>query len=59
MLLADTVKNIRDELFYIDINKIKLSLIDYDSKWVKYEEKYINELIEIEKKSKKNNIRRN
>ena len=57
MLLADTVKNIRDELFYIDINKIKdkvkLSLIDFDSKWVKYEEKYINELIEIEKKARK------
>ena len=56
MLLADTVKNIRDELFYIDINKIKdkikFSLIDFDSKWVKYEEKYINELIEIEKKAR-------
>ena len=57
MLLSDTVKNIRDELFCIDINKIKdkikLSLIDFDSKWVKYEEKYINELIEIEKKARK------
>ncbi len=57
VLLAETVKNIRDELFYIDINKIKdkikLSLIDFDSKWVKYEEKYINELIEIEKKARK------
>ena len=57
MLLADTVKNIRDELFYIDINKIKekikLSLIDFDLKWVNYEEKYINELIEIEKKARK------
>ena len=57
MLLADTVKNIRDGLFYNEIykikDKIKLSLIDFDSKWVKYEEKYINELIEIEKKARK------
>ena len=57
MLLVETVKNIRDELFYIDINKIKekikLSLIDFDLKWVNYEEKYINELIEIEKKARK------
>ena len=57
MLLSDIVKNIRDELFYIDINKIKekikLSLIDFDIKWVKYEEHYINELIEIEKKARK------
>ena len=57
MLLLDIVKNIRDELFYVDINKIKekikLSLVDFDIKWVKYEEQYINELIEIEKKARK------
>ena len=57
MLLTDTVKNIREELLFLDINKIKdkikLSLKDFDLRWVKYEEKYINELIEIEKKSRK------
>ena len=57
MTLTDIVKNIRDELFYNDVKKVKeelkISLIDFDKKWVDYEENYINELIEIEKKSRK------
>jgi hypothetical protein len=57
MTINDVVKNIRDELFFNDIkkvkNEIKESLIAFDKNWVKYEEKYIFELIEIEKKSRK------
>ena len=57
MTLTDIVKNIRDELFFNDVKKVKeelkISLTDFDKKWVDYEENYINELIEIEKKSRK------
>ena len=57
MTINEVVKNIRDEIFYKNINKtkedLKIELIEFDKKWVKYEAKYIFELIEIEKKSKK------
>ena len=57
MTINDIVKNIRDELFFNDIkkvkNELKNSLINFDKNWVKYEEKYIFELIDIEKKSRK------
>ena len=57
MTINDIIKKIRDELFYNDIkkvkNELKNSLINFDKNWVKYEEKYIFELIEIEKKSRK------
>ena len=57
MTINEIVKKIRDELFFNDIkkvkNELKNSLIYFDTNWVKYEEKYIFELIEIEKKSRK------
>ena len=56
-LLMDSVKIMKDKLKSFDINKIleniKSSLIDFDDKWVIYEEKYINELILIEEKARK------
>ena len=57
MTINDIISKIKDELFFNDIKKVKNelinSLINFDKNWVKYEEKYILELIEIEKKSKK------
>ena len=57
MTINDVVKIIRDELFFNDIkkvkNELKQALIAFDKNWVKYEEKYIFELIDIEKKSRK------
>ena len=57
MTINDIVKNIRDELFFNDVKKIKNELknilTNFDKNWVKYEEKYILELIDIEKKSRK------
>lgn len=57
MSINDIVKKIRDELFFKDIKKVKgelkNSLVIFDQNWVKYEEKYIFELIDIEKKSRK------
>ena len=57
MTINDIVKKIRDELFFNDIkkvkNELKNSLEVFDKNWVKYEEKYIYELIDIEKKSRK------
>ena len=56
-LLMDSIKTMKDKLKSFDINKIleniKSSLIDFDDKWVLYEEKYINELIIIEEKARK------
>ena len=55
--INDIVKNIRDELFFNDIknvkNELKNTLTNFDKNWVKYEEKYILELIDIEEKSRK------
>ena len=57
MTINDIVKNIRDELFFNDIknvkNELKNTLTNFDKHWVKYEEKYIFELIDIEEKSRK------
>ena len=57
MTINDIVKKIRDELFFNDIknvkNELKNALVAFDKNWVKYEEKYIFELIDIEKKSRK------
>ena len=54
--INDIVKKIRNELFFNDIKKVKNELKDslmvFDKSWVKYEEKYIFELIDIEKKSR-------
>ena len=48
---------VKDKIKSFDINKIleniKSCLIDFDTKWVHYEEKYINELIIIEEKARK------
>ena len=56
-LLTDINKLIKDKIKIIDINRIldniKSCLIDFDSKWVQYEEIYINELIIIEEKARK------
>ena len=56
-LLMDTIKIMKDKIKSFDINKIleniKSCLIDFDTKWVHYEEKYINELIIIEEKARK------
>ena len=56
-LLTDVNKLIKDKIKIIDINRIldniKSCLIDFDSKWVQYEEIYINELIIIEEKARK------
>ena len=56
-LLMDTLKIMKDKIKSFDINKIleniKSCLIDFDTKWVHYEEKYINELIIIEEKARK------
>ena len=57
MLLTDTVNKIREEIFFDNIKElkslIKKTLSDFDNKWTLYEEKYINELIEIEKRSRR------
>ena len=56
-LLIDSIKMIKDKIISFDINKIldniKSCLIEFDLKWVRYEEKYINELIIIEEKARK------
>ena len=56
-LLIDSIKIIKDKKKCFDINKIldniKSCLIEFDLKWVHYEEKYINELIIIEEKARK------
>ena len=56
-LLIDSIKMIKDKIISFDINKIldniKSCLIEFDLKWVHYEEKYINELIIIEEKARK------
>ena len=56
-LLIDTNKIFKDNLKKFDINQIleniKSCLIDFDAKWVQYEEIYINELISIEEKARK------
>ena len=55
-LLIDSIKMIKDKVISFDINKIldniHSCLIDFDMKWVRYEEKYINELIIIEEKAR-------
>jgi len=47
------LKKIRDELFFKDIKKVKgelkNSLVIFDQNWVKYEEKYIDEHINVGK----------
>ena len=57
MLLTETVNKIREEVFFDSIKEvkstIKKTLGDFDKKWTLYEEKYINELIEIEKQSRR------
>ena len=57
MLLTDSVNKIREEIFYDNIKELKAdlkrNLADFDKKWALYEEKYINELIEIEKQSRR------
>jgi hypothetical protein len=56
-LLIDSIKVIKDKIISFDINKIldniKSCLIEFDLKWVHYEESYINELIIIEEKARK------
>ena len=56
-LLIDSIKMIKDKKISFDINKIldniKSCLIEFDLKWVHYEESYINELIIIEEKARK------
>ncbi|MCQ2815763.1 MAG: hypothetical protein MJ252_00705 [archaeon] len=57
MLLTDSVNKIREEIFYDNIKELKAdlkkALTEFDKKWTLYEEKYINELIEIEKQSRR------
>ena len=57
MLLTETVNKIREEVFFDSIKEvkstIKKTLGDFDKKWTLYEEKYINELIDIEKQSRR------
>lgn len=57
MLLTNIVDKIREELIFDNIkelkNELKSSLLDFDKKWVSYEEKYINELINIEKEARR------
>ena len=56
-LLMDSIKIMKNKIKPFDINKIleniRSCLIDFDTKWVHYEEKYINELIIIEEKARK------
>ena len=56
-LLMDSIKIMKDKLISFDINNIidniKSCLIEFDLKWVSYEDKYINELIIIEEKARK------
>ena len=59
MLIIEDINLIYDELIFDDnkitkiIDDLKNCLIDFDKKWTLYEEKYITELIYIEKISRR------
>lgn len=56
-LISDTMNLMYEEMIYENVTKIKIdiktALIDFDKKWALYEEKYISELIYIEKISRR------
>ena len=56
-LISDTMNLMYEEVIYENVKKIKIdiksALIDFDKKWALYEEKYISELIYIEKISRR------